>query len=500
MLTLLGLVLLVVLAAALGVGVIWWALFADKARGRRRCPRCWHDLSGTPGLICGECGYLAIEEREFARTRRRWAIAAVGLLAILVGASWLQLRVTGQRWSASLPTGALVALMPLSHPPSGASEAWDELERRTWQEELSAPQLLDVAGAALQMLPGAEGPDMTALALMRAAADATPAELQDSPDLPRGERDARARALEEHRGAMERLLASAPLIAKVQVPAAWPRGVRPFVRVGGVLPGVRAEWRARIEGGDPVWTVWSGESTRSPRSLNAQLRLPEGSEESTQVAGRLLLETRRFDRAANAWEPWKEHPPLDFTGAIARLPDPQLATDESEALQSTFAEAFGNPITVWDDADRPVAVRYGPTRFIASEHADLLVGVVLELCEGDQVRRRTRFWWHGGNPDPRHEWETTLEDIPALQRLAAAAREAAKAQRTGPRGGAVVPGWTLVIRGDRETALRAIPFAGTAIAPARWWKGEVRLPVEAQLAGTPAPTRPIRREPLAPGP
>ena len=40
--------LLAVAFAAASVGIVWWALFGDKPRGRRRCPRCWHDLSGTP--------------------------------------------------------------------------------------------------------------------------------------------------------------------------------------------------------------------------------------------------------------------------------------------------------------------------------------------------------------------------------------------------------------------------------------------------------------------
>ena len=48
---------------AVGVGAVWWALFRDKARGRRRCPRCWHDLSATPGMTCGECGFAAQADR-----------------------------------------------------------------------------------------------------------------------------------------------------------------------------------------------------------------------------------------------------------------------------------------------------------------------------------------------------------------------------------------------------------------------------------------------------
>jgi hypothetical protein len=41
-----------VLAGLLLVGGGWlfaWALFWDRSRGRRRCPKCWYDLRGTQG-------------------------------------------------------------------------------------------------------------------------------------------------------------------------------------------------------------------------------------------------------------------------------------------------------------------------------------------------------------------------------------------------------------------------------------------------------------------
>ena len=79
------------LAMSLAVWAIWWAIFADKARGRRRCPRCWHDLSRTPGLTCSECGLvvhagaIVVAGNQFGRQGgHRLAPRAV---ALMVGAS-----------------------------------------------------------------------------------------------------------------------------------------------------------------------------------------------------------------------------------------------------------------------------------------------------------------------------------------------------------------------------------------------------------------------------
>ena len=83
-------------AAAVAVGTIWWAIFGDKARGRRRCPRCWHDLSRTPGLTCSECGHPARTEAELGRARRRWGTAAAALAAVAIAAVWAQSVVLNQ--------------------------------------------------------------------------------------------------------------------------------------------------------------------------------------------------------------------------------------------------------------------------------------------------------------------------------------------------------------------------------------------------------------------
>jgi hypothetical protein len=67
--------------ALLGLTLLYWSLLHDRARGRRRCPKCWYDMSGTPGnLVCSECGNRAKRERKLFKTRRRWRWASVGLL------------------------------------------------------------------------------------------------------------------------------------------------------------------------------------------------------------------------------------------------------------------------------------------------------------------------------------------------------------------------------------------------------------------------------------
>lgn len=118
--------------APLGLWLAWRSLLADPGRGGRRCPRCWYDLRGTPGMRCSECGYQAASERSLRRTRRHWPAAAAGLLLALAGASGLATpKVRHDGFLSLVPTTALLLAAPMDDwPAPRPSLVAAELERR----------------------------------------------------------------------------------------------------------------------------------------------------------------------------------------------------------------------------------------------------------------------------------------------------------------------------------------------------------------------------------
>jgi len=88
-----------------------WALIGDRSRGRKRCPKCWYDMSGARGLQCPECGKTAKSERKLGKARRpRWAF----VLAVLMVVPGMYAMVVGKRVTeygafAAVPTWFLMA-------------------------------------------------------------------------------------------------------------------------------------------------------------------------------------------------------------------------------------------------------------------------------------------------------------------------------------------------------------------------------------------------------
>ena len=110
-----------------GAAVLVWGLFADRAAGRRRCPRCWYDMDAVPGLTCPECGRIARTERRLLRTRRKYRWALLGLLLALLGtgqfaAPWFR---RGQ-WARWVPTRVLIVFMPSASPYSPVLRELDQ--------------------------------------------------------------------------------------------------------------------------------------------------------------------------------------------------------------------------------------------------------------------------------------------------------------------------------------------------------------------------------------
>jgi hypothetical protein len=98
---------------ACGAATFLWAMFADRARGRRRCPRCWYDMSGAASLTCPECGKDARTITRLNHTRRQWRLAALALIMAAVGSiqfalPWLK----RGSYFPLIPTRILIGLVP----------------------------------------------------------------------------------------------------------------------------------------------------------------------------------------------------------------------------------------------------------------------------------------------------------------------------------------------------------------------------------------------------
>lgn len=128
--------------------VILWALRGDRSNGRRRCGRCWYDMSGSPGLRCPECGHEARHERGLMRTRRRWRVVAISLLMMVVALGAGVVPVAHRSgWASLLPESALVrSLMPAGQerrPTGQVHWATVEMLRRFSNKDLSPSAIRD---------------------------------------------------------------------------------------------------------------------------------------------------------------------------------------------------------------------------------------------------------------------------------------------------------------------------------------------------------------------
>jgi hypothetical protein len=125
--------------ACVGIGalVLLRGLFADRARGRRRCPRCWYDLSAAASRICSECGYEVRRDRQYFRTRRHWRAAMLGILAALAGMCIHYASIVSRvGYIKALPTIGYIAALPHLHSKNQFSEIRDRLEEgdmRLWE-------------------------------------------------------------------------------------------------------------------------------------------------------------------------------------------------------------------------------------------------------------------------------------------------------------------------------------------------------------------------------
>ena len=118
------------------VGIVagFWALFWDRSRGRKRCPKCWYNMSGTPSLVCSECGHDALTEKYQLKTRRRWrAVMSCGAI-VVVSLGAIRYGFSSASWRDFVPTTVLVYLMPSLEKDT--PKLYDQLKKRMDNDSL----------------------------------------------------------------------------------------------------------------------------------------------------------------------------------------------------------------------------------------------------------------------------------------------------------------------------------------------------------------------------
>jgi len=151
---------------ALGIAFLAAALFVlarfaigDRARGRRRCPKCWYDMAGVIGA-CPECGRKIRSERELARTRRprRWMALALVLLSAALAAGRQAMPFPAVRL---VPDWVLIA--SIGQP--WQRHVFPELQRRHWEVELSAREQRRLIQKSMRLVRDRDDPVTLSIAM-----------------------------------------------------------------------------------------------------------------------------------------------------------------------------------------------------------------------------------------------------------------------------------------------------------------------------------------------
>lgn len=488
---------------ALFLVLIWRALFADRSRGRRRCPRCWHDLQQTPGLRCPECGKTVRDERQFFGTRRRWRSATLLTVGLFVAAMIVRVQITGENVFDYAPTWLLTRSLPYSSTNATARDPIrGALESRTLRGDLSPEQILEIARRIRAGDPDA-APTSDAwqnrygsllVALTNRGLDALAAGLRplDRSD-PAGKGDPYLTALESFRDLPARPLLSAapewpadePLIVELRIDEWWPPTTYARIRVRDLSDG--SERTIGLDSGGTSAPAYP--FTFAPLSLDEQSRQFEVTIESRRT---------RDDGTRDGDAPWGPEHRTTLTVPVRAAPALTLTPFEGTTADETIRQVFREGLVAWRSGWRRFGLRFDPSRTATPEFAGVLIGLDIEVREGEILRRHSRIWWTAGSGPAQARWEILYEDRSPIEALAAADAATASADSTASRDETPsIPAesgrWTVRIRGDREVAMKALATIRTpganAVPFTQYWKGEVSFPIAVRVEDAPSPRR-----------
>lgn len=376
-----------------GLIVLVWAVVGDRARGRRRCPKCWYDLRGTVGRRCSECGFEAQSEGRLFRSRRRWRWATVAGLAVAMG---IGIAATPRvHWLGLMPNWVLLRIAP-----HVGDENWAFTSASTYYH----PTITELIDRDVAM--SLDGDDWT------------------------------------------RELARAGVIRTRRV---WPAGEPLVIAIEKPAWADRSDWEIHLAADDQKKAILEdpgGDPSDSPQFYYLQLGVPSGGNEFVELT--CITRTsakpsyRLKDKTASPDTPVD---PIRIEKATIRIPltiAPTGVAVQQLASNSQIDALMKSVIRVrlfleQDEKRLTISLRY--ERSAAPELADVAYGFVVEVLRDDHVVETIDV--------PVLPGCAAFEDIGSARRLAADSLRFIESWSDEERRH-----WSLRVRGDARMALR----------------------------------------------
>ncbi len=421
------------------IPLLWWSLFGDPQRGERRCPRCWHNLSGTPGLRCGECGFTARMEKDLRRTRRRPGVTATALLVMAVTMSLLYWHVDGRSWMAWIPNRVLIALVPWCE--SGRDGPLRELQQRMNAGQVTQEQLQILEDRCFS---GDRGARPVSMAWRQKYAGLLMTHRQNLKDPEVLDERLLTLPIEFSLTGQATMPERTPVCLNLNIAfSVWPRWSDVKLKIS-----VLDESRRSVI--DPLTIC---RRMRAGNGVPFPIVIPplDAGEHAVQVE--IEVERRKAADSLD-WEPVGSY---SLQHSVMVKGDPELLPPvRGPEFDADLARAFEEGIMAWEGGVRPRRIRFDVRATSGEAWLNVAIGAEVELLHSGQRARAFRIWWMG------HEriagWEPAEEYYPLLDQLKEESSE-----------------WSIRVRGVRDLAYRA--HNGRAIG---YWDGQVEFPLKVE--------------------
>lgn len=130
-----------ILLGASALWLLYYSLLADRAKGRKRCPKCWYDMQLIEGFRCPECGNIIKRQRKLFKTRRKWRWAAVSLALLLAGLGLcLTPKIKSDGWAWMVPTTGLIIIQRYREDTWAYDEILDRIRVLHGEDKATFPR------------------------------------------------------------------------------------------------------------------------------------------------------------------------------------------------------------------------------------------------------------------------------------------------------------------------------------------------------------------------